>query len=303
MASFVDEGMPSVRDEWPQGTLEGLEQFRQGDVIPSPLFVFFGSPGAPLTRTSKRYGQSHSADMPMMVDPVDAAPWAMITTATCDIAEPDVPRPRKPFAQVAPVVDLAHLGDGQRGQIANGNMVHYVHLPALHLHTPGFWVADLRFDQPVEKSWLARQRPVQGFGSEVEQEVVGEALSWLRRRPAMGSAFIEHVQQPVNDALESLRRSDKALWKTVDREIAEWAVACDSRLEPTRAKIVLLSTAEAPSSECVRWWRETVDRLRASAEKTLIITGPEFQRLDVITVTEYRELTVLGKPHRSLSKA
>ncbi|MFI9046064.1 hypothetical protein [Streptomyces sp. NPDC053427] len=200
------------------------------------------------------------------------------------------------------MVDLAHLDGGQRGHISNGNMVHFVHLPALHLHAPGFWVADLRFDQPVEKSWLARQHPVQAFGSETEQEVVGEALSWLRRRPAMGSAFIDHVQQPVNDALESLRRSDKALWKTVDREIAEWAVNCDSRLEPTHAKIVLLSAVEAPSSECVRWWRETVDRLRASAEKTLIIAGPEFQRLDVITVTEYRELTVLGKPHRSLSK-
>ncbi|WP_189308766.1 hypothetical protein [Streptomyces albospinus] len=302
MASFVDDGMPSAREEWPQGTLEGLEQFSQGDVVPSPSFVYFGSPGSPLIQTSKRYGQALSADMPMTVDPADAAPWAMITSATCDIAEPEVPRPKKPFVQVAPVVNLDYLDGGQRGHIINGNMVHFVHLPALHLHFPGFWVADLRFDQPVEKSWLARQRPVRGFGSEAEQEVVGEALSWLRRRPAMGGAFIKHVQQPVNDALEDLRRSDKALWKTVDREIAEWAVDSDSRLAPTRAMIVLLSGADEPSDECVRWWRETVDHLRASAGDELIIAGPEFKRLDEITVTEYRDLTVLGKPHRSLSK-
>ncbi|MFI6768617.1 hypothetical protein [Streptomyces sp. NPDC050355] len=302
MASFVDDGMPSAREEWPQGTLEGLERFSQGDVVPSPSFVYFGSPGAPLIRTSKRYGQSLSTDMPMMVDPADATPWAMITSATCDIAEPDVARPRKPFVQVAPVVNLDYLDGGQRGHIINGNMVHFVHLPALHLHSPGFWVADLRFDQPVEKSWLARQRPVRGFGSEAEQEVVGEALSWLRRRPAMGSTFIEYVQRPVNEALDSLRGSDKALWKTVDREIAEWAVDGDSRLAPTRVKIVLLSGSDDPSDECVRWWRETVDRLRASTGKALIIAGPEFKRLDEITVAEYRDLTVLGKPHRSLSK-
>lgn len=49
-----------------------------------------------------------------------------------------------------------------------------VYLPALE---PGFWVADLRIELPVEKGWLAGQTPTKGFDNEDSQRGLGARLA------------------------------------------------------------------------------------------------------------------------------
>ncbi|MFJ8271127.1 hypothetical protein ACIQ8G_12355 [Streptomyces sp. NPDC094154] len=301
MASFVDDGLPATREEWPPGVLGVLEEFTQGDVVACPQLVFHGSPSQPLTQTSQDYALEYEGDMPMQVHADDAPRWALVTSGTCDLAEADAPLPLKPFVQVSPIVDMAAMDGGKRKLVRQGKINYLIHVPLLSSYAPGFWVADLRFEYPVEKGWLASQERLKGFESERHQEVVGRAVAWLRERPAMSGDFVRLVARPVRTLLGELRVSDREAADRLDREIAEWAVAVDSRLEPKRVEIILLSEGADPSAATRTWWREAVDCLREEAGDVLLITGPRFERLDQLSVSDYRRLTPLAKPHQKFS--
>ncbi|MFI2347147.1 hypothetical protein ACH492_08825 [Streptomyces sp. NPDC019443] len=301
MASFVDDGLPRTRDGWPEGVLSALEELTQGDVVPCPQLVFHGSPACPVTRTSRDYALDHEGDMPMQVDEEDSPRWALITSGTCDLAEADAALPLKPFVQLSPIVDLSAVDGGKRKLVREGKYNYLLHVPRLTEHAAGFWVADLRIEYPVEKGWLARQKPLKGFTSEHEQEVVGRAIAWLRERPAMGRAFIDFVARPLRTLLGELRAGEPEAAQAMDDEIAEWAVSVDSRLNPRRVEVILLSDGSDPSAATQRWWREAVDRLRESAGDGLAILGPRFERLDQLSVSDYRRLTALAKPHQKFS--
>ncbi|PAZ16672.1 hypothetical protein CLM62_06980 [Streptomyces sp. SA15] len=304
MGSFVDDGMPASREDWPQGVLEALDPFTQGDVIACPDFVFHGAPFAPVTRTSKSYADDFEVAMPVMVDPDDLPPWALVTTGTCDLAEQDAPVPRKPFVQVAPIVDMSDAEPGDQKLIKNNRFGYLLHVPLLAEIRAGLWVADLRIEYPVEKSWVAGQERLRGWATERDQQIVGQALARQRQRPAMGRPFIDHVLKPTRRRLGELRRDQRGLADRVDAEISEWAVEVDSRLDPKRVAIVLLSDDSTPSEEVQQWWRETVDHLRegvAAEGGGLTIIGPRFERLDELSVGEYRKLTPLDTPHSRFS--
>ncbi|MFE1881879.1 hypothetical protein [Streptomyces diastatochromogenes] len=304
MGSFVDDGMPTSREDWPAGVLEALEPFTQGDVVGCPDLVFHGAPFAPITRTSRSYAEDADTAIPVMVDPDDLPPWALVTSGTCDLAEADAPVPRKPFVQVAPIVDLSDAHPGDQKLIKSNRFGYLLHIPLLSDIRPGLWVADLRIEYPVEKSWLATQSRYRGWATEREQMIVGQAVARQRQRPAMGRVFIEHVILPTRGWLGELRKGQRELADKVDREIPEWAVEVDSRLDPKRVAIVLLSQDCDPSDDVQQWWRETVERLRehaSTAGASLTIIGPRFERLDRLPVSEYRKLTALDSPHSKFS--
>ncbi|MEU6373389.1 hypothetical protein [Streptomyces sp. NPDC046909] len=301
MASFVDDGLPAAREGWPHGVLNALEEFTQGDVVPCPPLVFHGDPACAITQTARDYGLDYEDEMPMELHADDVPRWALITTGTCDLAEADAPLPLKPFVQVSPIVNLADLDGGKRRLIRQGRYNYLLHVPLLSTYEPGFWAADLRFEYPVEKGWLAKQERLKGFESERDQEAVGRAVAWLRERPAMGAPFIQFVAIPLRTMLGDLRTADRGAADLMDSEIAEWAVSIDSRLEPRRVEIVLLSEGSTPSATSQAWWRNAVDRLREGAGDGLVILGPRFERLDQMPVSDYRRLTALAKPHQKFS--
>ncbi|MGI5401485.1 hypothetical protein ACQEVG_38170 [Streptomyces sp. CA-135486] len=299
MGSFVD-GVPE-RDAWPHGVLHELEKFLQGDVVQAPEFVFYGAPGAPVNAVSVQYATVHTDDMVMIVPEELSPPLAIITTATCDVAEPDVKNPNRPFVQVAPVVNMADMPGDSKGNVRANKVGYFFHLPALAKDEGDLWVADLRYDQPVEKSWLARQERIEALVSEDERNRFGRALAWQRERPAMGRRFIDLVQRPLHEALEKLRKGDKPLFALIDEEAEEWAVRLASRLDPEWVEIVLLSSGQM-SEPAREWWQLAVNDLREGAEtQGLSILGPRFEDLEQLCVNGFRRLTVLGSPHRKLS--
>ncbi|PWI41152.1 hypothetical protein CK485_27820 [Streptomyces sp. ICBB 8177] len=177
-------------------------------------------------------------------------------------------------------------------------------MPLLSDARPGLWAADLRIEYPVEKTWLAGQERLRGWATEREQEIVGLAVARQRQRPAMGRRFIEHVLLPTRKRLGELRKRQRALADRLDQEIPEWAVEVDSRLDPRRVAIVLLSQDCMPSDPVQQWWRETVEHLREGASASgggMTIIGPRFERLDELPVSEYRKLTPLDSPHGKFS--
>ncbi|MFF7074213.1 hypothetical protein [Streptomyces pseudovenezuelae] len=304
MGSFVDDGMPASREDWPEGALEALDPFVQGDVIACPDLVFHGAPFAPITRTSRSYAEDFDSAMPVAVDPDDLPPWALVTSGTCDLAEQDARVPRKPFVQVSPIVDMSDINRGDQKLITENRFGYLLHVPLLSDIRSGLWVADLRIEYPVEKTWIAGQERLRGWATEREQQIVGKAVARQRQRPAMGRAFIDQVLKPLRKHLAEVRKNRRDLADRVDSETIEWAVQVDSRLDPKRLEIVLLSDRCTHSDDVQQWWRDTVDSLRAEASAGaagLTITGPRFERLDELPVSEYRKLTPLDSPHDRFS--
>ncbi|MBX9363206.1 hypothetical protein [Streptomyces sp. WAC04114] len=303
LGSFVD-GVPA-RESWPAGIWEKLERFVQGHVVAAPTFSFYGSVQEPLNSVSAAFAASgqFKGEMVMQVPEGQAPQWAIITTATCDIAEPGVKKPKKPFVQVAPVVNLERMDRGQQGHVRRNRVGHFVYLPALAASQSDLWVADLRYDQPVEKSWLAGQEPVEVFDNEAQRDQFGKALAWVRDRPAMGQVFIDHVQRPLQLAFQRLFAENKELGVRIDEEVSEWAVQADSRLDPHRLAIFVISGGGV-SGECREWWQVAVDGLREQAAMAgLTITGPVFADLSTYPAAEYLQLTVLGRLHSDLSNS
>lgn len=238
----------------------------------------------------------------MIVTGPIAPRWAVVTSGTCDIAEEDSKRPIRPTVQLSPVVDLANQDSGKRKQIQSDKIHYLVHLPALCNVEEGFWVADLRIEFPVEKGWLASQAAIRGFEDDAEREKIGRAVARIRERPAMAREYYDLIHGPLGDQLTQVHKSNKDLADRLEEQTVEWGVQVDSRLRLGRVEVVLLSESEDISAEVQEWWRVAVDSLRQDATASLIsIVGPRFDRLDTISVSEYRRLTILPSPSRRFS--
>lgn len=146
---MIEDGLPDSREGWPDGVLEAIGTFVLGDVIDGPPIFYFADPRVPVWEATK-HALIDEADVVVL----DGMSKALITSQTCDVGEEDADPPMKPFVMVAPVYDAADILDGgTRSLLKRGRGPAYlVYLPALE---PGFWVADLRIELPVEKGWLA----------------------------------------------------------------------------------------------------------------------------------------------------
>jgi hypothetical protein len=303
--SFIDEGLPESRDKWPEGVLEAVAHFVQGDVLRCPPLVYHGDPSRPVFQMTSMYAEEQSEPMPMTITGRSAPRWAIVTSGTCDVAEDDMDPPRCPTVQISPVIDMSGIDPGDLKLIREGRFNYLIHLPALSEEEEGFWVADLRIEYPVEKGWLAGQPRVPGFHTEREQEKVGRAIAHLRGRPAMARSFLEHVVAPLREHLTILRQSNRSLANRIDDEIREWGVQVDSRLDPKSVEIILLTEGQEASAGVKEWWRLTVDTLRSRPEALgagMTILGPRFERLDVLPVSEYRRLAIQPRPHKKFSE-
>lgn len=255
---MIDAGLPDDRDGWPGSTLEDLRQFVQGDIVGAPPIFYFADPASAVFAAT----QEAELDEPDVVVIDGAAPKAIITSQTCDIAEEDSARPSKPFVSVSPVYDAQELLDGSSRSLLRKNRgpAYLIHLPELE---DGFWVADLRIEVPVEKGWLAQQAPTRAFATEEAQLEVGARLARLRSRPAFAGSFVEALHRPLVDALKALKSTDKERWARLLSNVTEVRAAVDNRLEPTTAQIYVLNDTRIPGDvqDWFRtWWDEANQR-------------------------------------------
>jgi hypothetical protein len=294
----IGAGLPNSGDEWPDGVLESLKQFRQGDLVAAPSMAYLVDPMAPIWEESTRFAQElASAGEEMIPDVIHLPdqlkpPFGMITTQTCDIVEEDSPTPAWPWVQLVPVYEMAsEFNSGERKLLTDGRGTRrFLHVPAL----AGFHVADFRISFPVEKGWLARQERADGFGTEELRHRVGERMALLGGRPAFAGIFVAAVQLPLTIALRELKLTNRGLFDKLDNDVPELGVRLDSRLNPSTAQVVVISRSALDREE-TDWWNSWWDGCRgAASEVGITLQALDFKTLDdTFSAAEYRQLTPL----------
>lgn len=292
LGNVIDAGVPDGRDGWPEGVLESLRAFRQGDVIERPPLFYFADPVRAVWAETSLY--TPDSDGPEIVHARDeiSPDYGVITTQTCDISEEDSKRPVRPWVQVSPVYRISDRGWAKKLRKGRGPRF-WVHLPNLSPDA-GVWAADLRIEVPVEKSWLAGRTPIDGFGDEISRRGLRDRLQWLRGRPALARVLVDFVQRPLFDAFERLRDSDPDLHARMDQQIDEIALLSNDLLAPSVVQLVFLGSEDV-TEDVWEWLQSWRDQHVDAAEGAGVRLQPlSFRKFSEASAEEYRRMTVIS---------
>lgn len=283
---MIDRGVPANRDGWPEGSLDALRVWEQGDIVGRPPFFYYADPSRPVWEETRAYTESSSA--PELILPgEDACPaFGMITTQTCDIAEEDAHRPLRPWVQVAPVYQVTTW---KRKKLERRTPLYWVLVPDLPGDDP--WVADLRIEVPVEKGWLSQQERIEGFGDEARKRAIGEALARVRGRPA----FSRPINRLIN-AVWTLLASEADQPEVCERTAETVEVVglfLDSYLAPTRAQLIVLTNLalDAEAVEFLRQWND--EQAEILAENGVALQALDSRQMGGVSADEYRRLEII----------
>ena len=230
----------------------------------------------------------------------EVAPYGLVTTQTCDLAEEGDTKPKSAWVQLAPVfnAESSHpvledqnlLNGSVRKLIRSGRDQVRLWIP--NLPENGLWYADLTLEVPVERGWLANRERIVGFQSETDREKVGGRLAWLRSRPAFDDRFVRAIQQPVVHALRGLNREDKQMYERMHVQVSEIGVALNGHLEVAQAELVVLHSDA--DEDIQAWWLNLWTSLYENAQAEEFNLLPlRVVELTELSAAEYRNLTRL----------
>lgn len=284
---MIDSGIPP-RDAWPDGLLDKLRHWEQGDIVPAPQFFYFADPSAGIWEGTRLFTDTSTEPEVILAPDELVPPYGMVTTQTCDIAEEDSPRPMRPWVQICPVYAVKNW---KRRKLEGGKGPRYW-LLVPDMPVEGVWVADLRIELPVEKSWLASQERIEGFTDEEEKRRVGKRLAWLRGRPAF-SRELNAVHQALYEMIDRPQSAQSELHQTLMEQLEEVAVQVDSYLAPTRVQFIFLTNVPM-ASECRAWFESWRDNLLEEATYSgLELHAFDFRTMESVPITEYRRMSTI----------
>jgi hypothetical protein len=194
---MIDNGLPPV---WGSHIAHAVARFDQGDLVERPPFFYAAVPSRGVWSTTALLADQvgEGEDVVIEVDPQDRPPYGVITSQGCDILDTS----RKPWVQVAPVFEAtAILADERRlADIRRGAVPHLVLLDPPQLE--GVWIADLRIEMPIEKSWLAERTPIAGFANDEGRRHFARHLAGRLERPALPDKIHEILVRPLRRWLD-----------------------------------------------------------------------------------------------------
>lgn len=242
---------------WPDELLHALERFKQGDLVERPPFAYFAVPQYGIWGLTKEAGNPVAQTDLLELDPRDpqAPPYGIITTQTCDINEQS-PKPRQPWIHVVPVYNRDDLNQEARGTVSRSRVLHLMHLTGVDL-PPGFWVADLRIQIPVEESYLVGRQPIEGFATEREYIRFGRHLAKRYVRPALDNTISVHIVQELRKTLGKLSRSKRK--ELLDPIEYLRLLVSPSRLQARAARLVIVMQTGQPTDHIRRWFDQWWD--------------------------------------------
>lgn len=275
---MIDEGLP---DPWPPEVLEALARFKQGDLVEQPPIFYAASPAHGIWDLTRGAGVADAEEDLLELADEDRPQYGLITTQTCDIAEEG--RPDHPWIQVVPVYQMVDVSDADRRLLEEHRRSHLV-----LLHPPdlpgGTWVADLRIEVPIEKSWLVGREPIESLRAEDDYQVLAERLAAKRDRPALATPVVTTVIRPLTNWL----RGNAGMREAAKVDQLRLAVG-PTRLQVDRANLLVL-TSDAPLSEADRvpwdrWWNRTRPK---AAEAGIDLLGNQYESYDTLSAQVYR---------------
>jgi hypothetical protein len=281
---MIDSGI----GPWPPEVLEAVARFKQGDLVERPPFVYSAAPRYGVWRLSQD-PESENESETIELDPRDVPPFGLITTQTCDLVEEGTPK--QPWFQVAPVYSIEGMDEGRRAMLRRGRVNHLVELTGSSL-PDGLWVADLRVEFPLEKSWLVGRNPVASFDAEGDYSRLADHLSRRRKRPALATILIEYVVRPLKRWLDRMRT---ARARAIHESVAELRLAvAGNLLEPDGAALVVITESEPLPSEIRDAWDEWWDNTHEAAKAAgLPLLGNRYETLRTISAQDYLETVPL----------
>lgn len=264
-APTITDGMPANRSDWHPEVLSAMRRFVAGDVVQSPPLFYFADPRYAVWGGTRPYVSGSVG--PEIIDAAPIAPpFGLITTQTCDLSEDGFDPPTKAWFQVAPVYDMASLDGGTRKLLRDGKgPIHLLHVPALPRENNQLWIADLRLEVPIEKSWLVGRRPIPGFHDEVSQREVSSRVAALRARPAWADVIVTNVQRVVIEWVRLLKIAEPELFAELVQKVGEIGARTDSMLSPSTFQLAAFCNEEL-SESLSQWW----SRLNHAIRETLL---------------------------------
>lgn len=269
---------------WSPEVVAASARFKQGALVEQPPFFYAAGSRHGVWAFTRAVGDPSLMSELLEIDPADGPPFGLITTQTCDLNEQS-PRPKQPWLMVAPVYQADTLLDqSQRTQVEQGQIGHLVMLAPPPLPA-GIWVADLRIEVPLEKSWLVGKQPIEAFPDEDGYLRLARRLAQRRERPALDNVLSDGIVRSLRDGFRRLRGRRHQLVAQI-REIRLFVDG--TRLAPTAARLLVITHAKPSPAEVTRWFDSWWDEARSICQQQgLSLLANRYATLDTMTAADY----------------
>jgi hypothetical protein len=274
----IDDGNNS---DWPEAVTKKLAAYRQGSLVRSPPFAYHAAADYPIWVATGLVEPGAESPVLVELDPRDRPPYGIITSHSCDVDEEG--RNRKPWVQIAPVYELpkdqTDLGNIHRWRVA------YI-APVTGLGPQ--WVADLRIECPVEKSWLVGQQPIDGFRDQADYDQFSCFCGNYRRRQAIATSIYDQVLTPLELALRLLARGNRNLYTIFSDKVDHLFLDISGdALQPATVQLIFVSQEPLPSDlveHLELWWEQ---RFGATTPPFTLLRN-RYLSYDQVSFAEYR---------------
>jgi hypothetical protein len=260
--------------------------FRQGDLVERPPFFYAANSEYPVWGLTKSAADAGDDRELLELHEDDRPEYGIITTQSCDLTEEGVDRPKKPWLQVAPLVDAHVLGSNLVHDVQRGRVRYLYLVPAPGL---GDWVADLRIEVPLEKSWLVGRVPIAGFASLEEYQQFTRRLGHLRARAAIESGVCIDLVNDLRARLASRAIDVLAVLNGVSRVMLR---VIGERAAPSAIQLVVASPTDPPDPAVEAFFEQWHDDFgRAVFGRGIALLPVVYQ--EKFSPDEYERLVVL----------
>jgi hypothetical protein len=252
---------------WPARVQDAVREFHQGDLFDGLPLTYFGDGALPWVESTvaddgpaSPGGEFDIFDLDLGAQPPG---FGVITSQTCDLCEEG--NPAQPCFQAAP----AYCVDDDRPTLpAYLAPLEPPDLPA------GRWVADLRIEVPIEKTFLIGRRRFAGFPNEAGYLAFAAALGRRRDRAALAAHLVDTVVRTLRKRISNDRKLRKAVRDRVVHSV-RLNIEQGTREAPVdvRLHVVIRGAPDEHVDLCERfqtWW----DHAREEAEEAGIFLLP-----------------------------
>lgn len=266
---------------WPQTLMNQLNAFRQGSLVELPPFAYHALPQFAIWQATKLATDDGSPAVLVEIDPADWPPFGIVTSQSCDIDEEG--RNTKPWVRIAPVYQL-DASDRRLGAVKQWK-VNYL----APITTKGStWVADLRIEVPVEKSWLVSKVPQAAFLNDDEFRLFGRFCGYNRARPGLATQIYTGVLQPLESHLRQLQSEKPDVYSDLMEQLEHlFLEVFDDPLNPFWVKLIFVSRSplrEEVTADLDAWSGRESERQRLD----FVVMPSNYRQLDSLSYVEAR---------------